>query len=416
MNKTVKNSFAPTSEDKRIGYLDVTRGLAILGILIVNLRWFSLYSPEVHGAFHFPEVDQIIWKFQDIFIEGKFYSIFSLLFGWGIALQVTRSKQDDATTSKLIRRRLFFMLLLGGFHLIFIWEGDIVFLYGLVGFVLLALRNLSNKTLLTLGILLLLSPILIYFLKMNFSWINLPSETLMHLGDKIYEYNGWINQDTSRTDALRDNSYLTILKINLGDAAYRFAYLFFVSRFTKVLGAMLIGFVIGKTHFYAKMIAHKKIMMGTTIVGFLLFVPLNYVLFIHIKDDAGFYGLTTEGLLYTIVYALVIFPLALVYMIAFSLLYNNAWFHKILNPVVAVGRTAFSNYVFQSLIGILLFYGFGFGLMEQFGPLSWTVLGLFIFILQVIASNLWLRYFNFGPVEWIWRSLTYGKLQLLKKH
>ncbi len=408
--------FAPVSNSQRIEYIDIMRGIAIFGILIANLRWFTLYTPGFDGAFVYPGIDELIHRLQHIFIEGKFYSIFSMLFGWGIALQMKRSKKEDALTAKFIRRRLFFMLLLGGIHLFFIWEGDIVFLYGLVGFVLLSLRKLSNKALVITGIALLLSPVLLYALKMNFQWLNYPSEFLSHMGKKFYQLNGWIDQDTSRTAVLRDDTSLSsLLKITWGDAPYRFAYLFFVSRIPKVLGAMVIGFVIGRSGLIEKVKQYKTTLILVSVIGLIIYVPLNYILITYFENDAAYYGLQIRGLYYAIFYAFTVFPLAIVYMITLALLLESTWINKILHPIAAVGKTAFSNYVMHSVVGIIVFYGIGFGLMQQFGPLAWTFFAIVLFTIQVIASNIWLRYFRFGPIEWIWRSLTYHKVQKLRK-
>lgn len=410
----MEKNFKPVTSLERIEYMDLLRGVAIFGILIANLRWFSLYSPEVSGLFTFPKMDSTVHLLQHVFIESKFYTIFSMLFGWGIAIQISRSNKDDASTARFLRRRLWFMLLLGAIHLFFIWEGDIVFLYGLTGFVLVALRKYSNKTLLITGFLLLLSPILLYFLKMNWSWFNWPTEYLTGLGEKIYQHNGWIDQDTSRTNVLRESkSIFSVIGITLGDSPYRFAYLFFVSRIPKVLGAMLIGFVIGRTGLYYKFMSHKRKMWRACIAGLLIFVPLNYLLVSVLKYETAYYNLQIEGLFHTIAYAFTVFPLAIFYMMALALLYDKKWIKKILNPVMAVGKTAFSNYVLQSVIGIITFYGIGFGLAAQFGPLAWTVFAVLIFIFQIIISNIWLKYFRFGPLEWVWRSLTYNKIQPL---
>ncbi len=409
------NKLTPLSSRERIDYMDLLRGIAIFGILITNLRWFSLYSPQVSGIFTFEEIDRMVYLLQGVFIESKFYSIFSILFGWGIALQINRSKRDDASTTSFLRRRMWFMMLLGGIHLFFIWEGDIVFLYGLVGFILIALRKYSNKTILITGISLLLLPILLYILKMIFPWINYPSDYLYSLGEEMYQHFGWIDQDTSRTGVLSESkSILTSIKITLADAPYRFAYLFAVSRIPKVLGAMLIGFYIGRTDLYSKIMKHKKVVFRTTIAGLIVFIPLNYLLEGFLKNEQAYYQHQIEGLYYTLADALTVFPLALVYMMALALLYEKKWIQKILKPVLAVGKTAFSNYVLQSFIGIILFYGIGFGLAEQFGPLAWTVLAVIVFSFQMILSNLWMKYFRFGPLEWIWRSLNYRKIQPLR--
>ncbi|WP_340112663.1 DUF418 domain-containing protein [Maribellus mangrovi] len=411
----MEKHLTPVTSRERIEYMDMLRGIAIFGILIANLRWFSLYSPEVSGLFTFPKIDNTVYFLQHVFIESKFYSIFSILFGWGLAIQINRSKKDDASTASFLRRRLWFMLLLGGIHLFLIWEGDIVFLYGLTGFILVALRNYSSKTLLITGILLLLSPILLYFLKMNWPWVNSPSDYLYNFGEKTYKHFGWIDQDTSRTGVLsKSKSIITSIKITLADAPYRFAYLFAVSRIPKVLGAMLIGFVIGRTDLYYKFMNHKKKMLRICIAGLMVFIPLNYFLVSVLKNDTAYYNLEMEGLVYTIAFAFVVFPLAIFYMMALALMYDKKWIQKLLKPVLAVGKTAFSNYVLQSLIGIIVFYGIGFGLAEQFGPLAWTVCALIIFTFQMIVSNIWLKYFRFGPLEWIWRSLTYNKMQALR--
>ena len=409
-------AFAPVNNYQRIDYMDLIRGIAVLGILIANLRWFTLYSPGVEGRFTFPHIDETVWFLQHWFIEGKFYSIFSLLFGWGIALQINRSKKDDKATAQFLRRRLSFMLLLGGIHLFFIWEGDIVFVYGLVGFVLIALRRFSNKTLLITGISLLLSPILLYLLKMNFAWVNWPSDMLYKAGANVYQHFGMIDQDTSRTDVIRESkSLLPILKTTWGDAPYRFAYLFFVSRLPKVLGAMLIGFVIGRTNTYAKVIAQKKKMALITILGLLIFIPLNYLLVKYLQDDSALHALTSKGLAYTSLYAFSVFPLALAYMLIVALIYENSVIHKLLQPILAVGKMAFTNYIMHSIVAYIIFYGIGFGWMEQLGPLAWASFGVILFVFQMLVSNIWLCYFKFGPIEWLWRSMTYQKIQPINK-
>jgi uncharacterized protein len=414
MGKVNETSFAPIAKNDRIEYMDMLRGIAVFGILIANLRWFSLYEPGEDGRFVFPVLDKVVWLLQNVFIEGKFYSIFSFLFGWGIALQIERSRRDDVSTAKFIWRRLGFMLLLGAMHMLLLWEGDIVFLYGIVGFVLFALRRFSNRTLLITGVLLLLSPILLYSLKMTFSWFNRPSEWMTQAGEWIYQQNGWVDQDTSRTAVIRESkSLFPLLAINLGDAPYRFAYLFFVSRIPKVLGAMLLGFVAGRTGFYAKIMQHRTIVLWATICGLLLFVPLNYWLVSSLENDHAYHAFEPGGLYYTIAYALIVFPLAAVYMAGLAFAFENRAMHKILSLAQPVGRTAFSNYILHSIVGIITFYGIGigFGLMGQFGPFAWTVFGVLFFACQVGLSNLWLRRYRFGPVEWIWRSLSYRKLQ-----
>lgn len=293
--------------------------------------------------------------------------------------------------------------------MLLLWEGDIVMLYGLLGFVLVALRSLSSKKLLLIGVALLLSPVLLYTLKMQWDWMRFPSDYLYSLGVKIYEYFGWVDQDTSRTAVIRNaTSPITLWKINLGDAAYRFGYLFEVSRASKVLGAMLIGVVIGKTDCYQRLLQKRKLCKQFVGIGALFFLPLNIWLASLIGVAAPW---SFEGLLFSFVFAVAVFPMALVYMLTFALWFERIQHYKITLYVIVVGKMAFSNYILQSIFGIVIFYGIGFGAMESLGPLSWSVLGIVLFAFQMVYSKLWLQYFRFGPLEWLWRSLTYGKRQ-----
>ena len=140
--------LAPVQTTQREIFMDVLRGFAILGIFIANLNGFSWYngSAKATGPYLLPGADNTMSFLHQMFIEGKFYSIFSLLFGWGIALQFKRAEEKGINALPTVRRRLFFMLLLGAVHLL-LWPGDIVFFYAILAFVLLPLRKLSNKNL-----------------------------------------------------------------------------------------------------------------------------------------------------------------------------------------------------------------------------------------------------------------------------
>lgn len=260
-------TVGPITTQEREVFLDVLRGIAILGIFIANLEWFSFYGPDLRGRFIFPAVDGKIHFLHAMFVEGKFYTIFSLLFGWGIALQMGRSRLDDAATARVIRRRLYFMLLLGGVHLLFIWMGDIVFFYALVGFILLALRRFSNITLLVTGIGLILSPILLYYLKMKIPWLNAPVGLLYHAGGYLQQLNGLADQHAEVIAYKQSRSFARDILINMGDSPFRYGYLLFVSRVPKVLGTMLIGFVIGRSGVYKQVLQHKKLLAKLALAG-----------------------------------------------------------------------------------------------------------------------------------------------------
>lgn len=412
-------TLKPVSYNEREMFLDVLRGFAILGIFIANLNSFSWYSDSSNqtSAFLLPEWDGKMEFLHHLFIEGKFYSIFSLLFGWGIALQLKRAADKGVNALPTVKRRLCFMLLLGAVHLL-LWPGDIVFFYALLGFILLPLRKLSNKTLLITGFILVLSPIAIYAAKSYWQWLNAPAGLLYETAAQV-EYtllHTQVSSDEQIAAYLAKASWWEVFKTNLCGFFYRYGYLFFVSRIPKVLGVFLIGYVIGRSDFYKNIHQHKKILYAIIITGVVIGLPANYFLAYYMSNHMDdYWQLQTNGLYQTIAYALGVVPLTLLYVAVFMLAFQSIKIKKVLSVLAPVGKMAFSNYIFQSLVGSFVFLGAGLGYIGKVGPVYYTVFGILVFIFQIIFSHLWLSRFNYGPVEWLWRSATYKKWQLMRK-
>ena len=399
--------------------MDVLRGFAILGIFLANLNSFTWYDESAHatGPMLVPGWDHKMQYLHHMFIEGKFYSIFSLLFGWGIALQFKRAAAKGINALPTVRRRLVFMLLFGALHLL-IWPGDIVFFYALLGFILLPLRKLSNKAMVITGTIMVLAPILLYAAKMHWEWVNVPARFLYDTGAKLDAklLNANLSTDQGIAAYLKQASWWDILKSDISGFFYRYGYLFFVSRIWKVLGMFLIGYALGRSDFYKNIAQHKKTLYIIIVAGLLIGLPANFYLaryMTYYMND--YWTLQTKGLYQTIAYALGVVPLALVYVAVFMLSFQAAAGKKILSVLAPVGKMAFSNYILQTLIGNFVFLGAGLGYMEKVGPVYYTIFGITVFILQIILSTIWLRYFNFGPLEWLWRSATYKKWQPMRK-
>jgi uncharacterized protein len=416
------SELVPVKQAERELFMDVLRGFAILGIFIANLgSGFSWYNEEAKltGPFLVPDWDHKMTFLHHMFIEGKFYSIFSLLFGWGIALQIKRGLAKGADAIPTIKRRLVFMLLLGFIHLM-IWPGDIVFFYALLGFILLPLRKFSNKTLLITGGILILSPILLYGLKMQFPLLNFPADKLNQAGGwvdgQLNPQFGEIKSQQEFAAVMEDLSWWGVFKANVAGFFYRYGYLIFISRISKVLGMFLIGYVIGRTDFYKNIMQHKKIVYWVIGIGFVIGLPANYFLSHYMSTAMGdYFQLKEKGMYQTIFYAFGVAPLALAYTGCFMLLFQKSFFKKTLLLVAPAGKMAFSNYIMQSLVGNFVFLGAGLGFFGQVGPFYYTLFGIGFFILQVIISTIWLKYFNYGPIEWVWRSATYKKWQPMRK-
>src|SRR5258705_5362387 len=261
----------PVQANERETFMDVLRGFAILGIFIANLDGFSWYSEDAHatGPMLLPGLDHKMSFLHHMFVEGKFYSIFSLLFGWGIALQIKRGMAKGINAAPTVRRRLMFMLMLGAIHLM-IWPGDIVFFYALLGFILLPLRKFSNETLLITGVVLILSPILLYGLKMSFPVLNYPAELLNKTGERVTTSLTKVKNGEEFMNLMHHGSWWDQLKLNIGGFFFRYGYLFFVSRIPKVLGMFLVGYVVGRSDFYKNILQHKKILYLVIGIGLVI--------------------------------------------------------------------------------------------------------------------------------------------------
>ncbi len=411
-------TLAPVKTNEREIFMDVLRGFAILGIFIANLgAGFSGYNESAHatGPYLVEGWDHKMQFLHHMFIEGKFYSIFSLLFGWGIALQFKRAETGGINALPTIKRRLVFMLLLGAVHLL-IWSGDIVFFYALLGFILLPCRKFSNKTLLITGISLTLLPMLLYAAKMQWPWLNAPAGLFFEAGQKLDAKLTGITSEAEYIAYAKNTGWWGILKGNISGFFFRYGYLFFVSRIPKVLGMFFIGYVLGRTDFYKNIQQHKKVLYIIIVLGLLIGLPANFYLaryMTYYMDD--YFNLKTNGLYQTIAYALGVAPLAMAYVALFMHGFQTGPCKKILSVLAPVGKMAFSNYMIHSLIGSFVFLGPGLGYMGTVGPVYFTLFAIAVFIIQIILSTFWLRYFNYGPVEWVWRSATYKKWQPFRK-
>ena len=411
-------SLSPVKINERETFMDVLRGFAILGIFIANLNglsWYGFNEPGVSADMLMPEWDHKMKFLHHMFIEGKFYSIFSFIYGWGIALQLRNSESKGINPAAFISRRLMIMLFLGAFHLM-LWPGDIVFLYGMLGFILLPLRRFSNKTLLITGIGLLLLPILLYWLKMKFPVLNAPTEFLYHLGDKVDSKLTGVTSEETFKEYIKNANWFDVFKGDIGGFFFRYGDLFFQSRFPKVLGMMLIGLVAGRSEFYKHIDQHKKLLYYIIAFGIIIALPANYLLAGYMEDKTGaYYTFKMSGLYRTISYAIGVAPLAAAYIALFMLAFQNSVLKSVMSVMAPVGKMAFTNYIMHTLIGNFVFLNAGLGYMGSVGPVYYTLFALLVFAFQVIFSTIWLTYFNYGPIEWLWRSATYKKWQRMRK-
>ena len=399
---------------ERAQILDVLRGFAIFGILLNNIYGFSgfgnLQDPARKKLSTF-QFDEILNFFQVMLVEGKFYSLFSLLFGIGFSIILIKNEKRGINPFKIFYRRLTVLLLIGAAHIYFLWEGDILFLYAIIGMVLPFFRKCSNKTLLIWASLFILSPIAIDAVKLWLQWG--PGDFMIPFAESIDARNG-ITGENWRTYLYKDGSGWHELRNSQQTSfLYRFSSLFNNNRIPKVLGMFLLGFYVGRKMIYANLEQYKALLKKVMFWGFLIGLPFSFAMAIFEGDDKSIYG-SPFGMFDTVSYAFGVAPLSLAYASAISLLWLK-WKSSLLKLFEPVGRMALTNYLAQTVIGIFLFYNMGLSLGQDLGISYIFLIAIAIYIFQIIYSKIWFRYFQYGPLEWIWRQLTYGKRLPLRK-
>ena len=408
----IETQISPVSPQERIEILDVLRGLAICGILIGNMQWFSGYGfvpPALAGQS--PLADQITHFLVHFFVEGKFYSIFSFLFGFGFAIQIAKAEERGDTKASLFKRRLFWLLVIGLLHAYLLWAGDILSIYALMGFVLILFRKKATEALLKWAFALMVIPILTYILLyILFVAFAPPGTAAMVDTAQVDMWNQSVN-------TVPESSYLQILTgYNLNMVVGRYLGLIFEMRMPKILAMFLLGFYAHRRGFFQDLSSHRPFIRRVLVYGLTLGLIGN-VAFAALAGKEAVFPPTPAGMAGVVAYAFGVPAFALGIIALVATLWQKAASstgRRLLAFLAPVGRMALTNYLLQTVICVLIFYGYGFGQFGRFGATTATLIALGIFLFQILISAFWLKYFNYGPVEWIWRQLTYRQRLALR--
>lgn len=412
-----QNSVLPTQKQDRIQFLDVLRGIAIFFIFSANILVFSgffFFSDEAR----YPETlwftDEILDFLMFTLVDGKFYSIFSLLFGIGCVIQYNNLKNVNKPFAPFFRRRMFWLLIIGLIHLCLFWNGDILTLYALLGFTLIYFIKLSNRTLLIVAAILILFPIInwliVHFTGLNYHrvFFKASSNYYHYFGFPTVEYNDIQFADFQKFQT--NESLVDYFKMSIGNSLIRTGAILREGRIFKVLGIFLIGIWAGRKIINQDVLKNTKFLKKIALWGILIGLPISiirtYIEFFGSNEDYWYF-------LNTVTYALGTVPFAMGIAALLALLYFKK--SSVFAIFAPVGKLALSNYIFQTFISVTIFYGIGFGLTGKFGFSVIMGIAICIFLFQVLMSKLWLKYFRFGPFEWIWRQLTYGKFLKIRK-
>lgn len=399
-----KTTYSPVKPSERYIILDALRGFALLGIILANYPEFSLYTfkpEEVAAAMPTAGVDRVVRYLQYVLVDGKFYTLFSLLFGMGFSIIISHAAQKGNGGFRLFYRRMIVLLLIGFVHLMFIWSGDILMLYALMGMVLPLFRNVSNRGLLRWAAVFVLLPVVVdtatalVGVSLSAPAVRAQWHYCRMYGITEENFGYW----------LRDaDTYKEVFQFLVQGALVRVQEFVDGNRYFKVMGLFILGFYIGRRKMYADLEKYHPLLRKTAAVGFSLGVPLSLV---YAWSAIEGHPLGTS--VHDILYLVSVYPMGLAYMAGLCLLYLKSRNGCLWRWLASPGRMALTNYIGQSVIGMFLFYGIGMGLGAAFGLAQTELIALGVFLLQMLLSRVWLTYCQFGPLEWIWRMLNYGR-------
>ena len=398
----------PVDDTERINSLDVLRGFALLGILVMNIQAFSMVgaaymNPTAYGDL--TGANYWVWYVSHLLFDQKFMALFSALFGAGIVLMWRRAEAKSRRATGLHYRRTFWLMVFGLVHAYGVWAGDILFVYSLCGLWVFWLKRRSPKALIIIGaIVLMVSPVLMMTAGLSVQWWPQEDVEQMMVGwqptpeqvaEEVANYQGgWSDQGRSRVKA--------------AVGMHTETFIFFI--FWRVSGLMIIGMALFKIGFFSAELSDRiyKRCIGISFLGLPILVYSVHQNFASAWSIERFFF----SQVYNYFASLLV---SLGYASAIMLIYKHGLLTKVTSRLANVGRMALTNYLLHTIIATTIFYGHGLGYFGQVSRAGQILIVCGIWAFQIPFSAWWLKRFQFGPFEWLWRSLSYMKQQPLMR-
>ena len=390
--------------DDRSSELDVIRGFALFGVMLINLYGHSEYAipAEVLAGLATAPVDRPLGWVFDVFMSGKAQALFSMLFGFGFAMFLSRAEARGADGMSLYLRRLAILLVIGFAHALAVFFGDILHIYALTAFVLILFRRAPDRWLLICGLAFSLLAGLVMTLHLALAEAATGTTPALAAAFEAGNARRWI--------AFMAGDYPAyVAELFRGMGAEWFLSVFAWSYIGTVLGRFLMGYWLFRKDWLMRPADHAA--------GFRRWAPRLIIggLALSLADVAigasGFEPGVAAQVGLEVLHRAGQLTLALGYGAGLVVLMQGERGRRLLSGLGDVGRMALTNYLMQSLVYLFVFYGFGLGLMRYGGALTCLGIAVVTFALQIAFSRWWLARFRFGPLEWLWRSATYGQWQ-----
>lgn len=405
VDQAVESRLEPIQAQERLFEIDALRGFAVLGILLVNMLSFASPWESILGANWWENPrDAGAETFITLFGMGKFLTLFSFLFGFGMVIIKERAEARGQRFVPLYLRRLLALLVFGALHALFIWYGDILFLYAQVGFALLLFHRVSAKVLYILGLVfvgLFMGMIMLFSLSAYVAYAfdlmpPLNSEAMAQLTIDTYAGGTFAEITQYRID-----EFLSALGTNI---------MFMPETF----GLFCLGAAVAKSRVFHDVGANLKFFRRVQIWSLaiaLLLLAFFFGMESLVKGEVSLYFDTLDSVG---VYTWSTFVFAF-YASSLVLFMQRPLGQKLMRPFATAGRMAFTLYILQSVVFTTVFYGYGFGLYGEVGPFAGLMLTFAAYPVLLLIAHFWMKAFRYGPLEWIWRAVTYLQVPKMRR-
>lgn len=379
-------NIEPVSLNERVQAIDLMRGFALFGILIINMLAFHSPLSYIDPYKWFDgKINEGIYLFIDVFIQASFYPLFAMLFGYGLGMQFLRAEAKNQPFMPLALKRLLVLLLFGIIHAFLIWYGDILITYAIMGFLLLGMIRLPSSWLMAFAGIIYAVP---HLLLLGIMFIAAAADPNIYVGYMEIE---------NSIQSYQSGSFAEIFSQRLNDWTYSNNLVNYIILIATILPFLMIGGAAAKWRLIERTQEKRKLWLILAIVPLLIglllksgpfLIDSNYA-FVYLQDIFG-------GPLVAVGYAAII-----------ALLAQKASMQKLLSPIAKVGRMSLTTYITQSVLATLIFYSYGLGLYGKVDLLTGTLIAIGIFVIQLIFAELWFEKFSRGPLEIVWRKWTY---------
>ena len=408
---TRQGSLGPVTVGERIEILDILRGFAMFGVLYANMHNFGSWHVLTDRGWH-----DAAATFQQFFIAHKFFSLFSFLFGIGFALQFRRAQSRGVSFFRVYWRRLLWLFLIGSLHVL-IYPGDIVRLYAVLGFLLFLFHGRSSRVLvLAACVFFLINPTRVMLLESDALQWSAPNPETSYMDTQERRrqiLEGWsISQQQER--AYANGTPADVVLTNLTNWRRHKSVFFRYSG--PAFALFLLGLYADRRRLFEDVPANRRFIRRVMGWGLTLGVVGNVAYTVVWWEKIPRLLPPVWGpVILEFIAAFGIPAMTLFYVSAMTLLVQRQVWKRALSPLAAVGRMALTVYVFQSVFYTTLYYGYGLGMYGKLGGAHILLLAVGVFPIEILLCSLWLKHFRFGPLEWLWRSLTYMKLQPMRR-